>query len=123
MKHNYEEPKGKFHPYQARPLRAVRCAVSPHQRSRAHRGRATRDQSATLQVRLTGGRLVFAPCDDDFSVRSGGLCVGGRQSVCVCVKGVRARRGERASDWSLGGAVSKVHAFIAGECVSRDGRR
>ena len=26
MKHNYEEPKGKFHPYQARPLRAG-CAL------------------------------------------------------------------------------------------------
>jgi hypothetical protein len=37
VRHNYEEPKGKFHPY---------------------------------QVRLTGGRLIFAPGDDDFSVRS-----------------------------------------------------
>mmetsp|Transcript_48770 Transcript_48770/g.71495 ORF Transcript_48770/g.71495 Transcript_48770/m.71495 type:complete len:206 (+) Transcript_48770:3-620(+) len=36
VKHNYEEPKGKFHPY---------------------------------QVRLQGGRLIFAPNDDEMSIR------------------------------------------------------
>jgi hypothetical protein len=36
VKHNFEQPKGKFHPY---------------------------------QVRLEGGRLVFVPSDDDFSIR------------------------------------------------------
>ena len=36
VKHNFEQPKGKFHPY---------------------------------QVRLEGGRLIFVPSDDDFSIR------------------------------------------------------